>query len=164
MNTTAEKISRAKAQRRKENHLELRKRSAPLRLCARNIFFSNRSAAFGRITRGLCVTVAIIFTLGALAVMQLLVVGSFDRLGVSPQHGFLAFNLILITGLLGRSVFPIRIATRGVKSGLAAPVNSSGDLVCKVLIIRRLNFLSDDMTACRNFSERTDTNAIVAHD
>ena len=127
----------------------------------------NNPEKMSRKRSGLSAIAAMLVCVCGLVVMQLLVVGGLDRLGISPQLSFLAFNLALFTGIagiLGRRIFSLRLAALPIRSRLAAPAASSADLVCKILVIRRLNFLSDDMIACRNFSERTNANAIVARD
>ena len=69
-------------------------------------------------------------------VLQILVIGVFDRLGISPKIGFLVSSLFYITAFSGLAI------VGGLKRKLSA-ADAGADFhvrpVCKMLIIKRKN-------------------------
>ncbi len=128
------------------------------------------------------------FLVALLLVSQVAIIGSLDRLGVSPQFSFLCLNLALLAGLSTPILYPLlkrnwsfksrkalnfeqvniepaNFEPTGPAAGKQAAQTSLPELVCKILVIRRLetNQTSSRPTAQPSY-ERTNSNAIAVSD
>jgi hypothetical protein len=108
---------------------------------------------------------------GVIAIVQLLVVGGFDRLGASPQFSFLTLNLLLIAVFATVSLYPFSFRVRRAQRANLfdrtattterAIVPVPGEIVCKLLIIRRISRQHDESTS-KPFNQRSIDDQIIA--
>jgi hypothetical protein len=103
-----------------------------------------------------------------ITILQLLLIGGFDRLGVSPQFSFLALNLFLILIFATGTLYP-RLKTRQAQRVTVfnrtvvaneAEMTLSREFICKHLIIRRASNQESDSTSAP-FNQRRINDQIV---
>ncbi|GEM_PF-5783042 len=115
--------------------------------------------------------ISALLIISAIAVVQLLLVGGFDRLGASPQFSFLTLNLLLIGVFTTVSLYPFSLRARRAQQaslfgGTATAtertnVTATRAIVCKLLIIRRVSS-QDGVSTSNIFNQRSVDDQIVA--